>query len=97
MSTLAVIGTVDVAPGRQDEVLSALKAHKDRVLKDEPEVLKFEILVPREDDTRILLFEVYQDDTAFDLHRTKPSITQFRGETAGMGVKISITRCAILG
>jgi (4S)-4-hydroxy-5-phosphonooxypentane-2,3-dione isomerase len=96
MSKLAIVGTIDVAPGRRDEVLSALKAHKDRVLKDEPGVLKFEILVPREDNTRILLFEVYQDDATFELHRTNLSITQFREETAGMDVKISITRCAIL-
>jgi (4S)-4-hydroxy-5-phosphonooxypentane-2,3-dione isomerase len=96
MSKLAVIGTIDAASGRRDDVLSALKAHKARVLKHEPGVLKFEILVPREDDTRILLFEVYQDDATFEQHRTKPSITQFREETAGMGVKISITRCGIL-
>jgi (4S)-4-hydroxy-5-phosphonooxypentane-2,3-dione isomerase len=96
MPKLAVIGTIDTAPGRRDEVLTALKAHKDRVLKDEPGTLKFEILVPREDDERILLVEVYQDDTTFELHRTKPSITQFREETTGMDVKISITRCALL-
>jgi (4S)-4-hydroxy-5-phosphonooxypentane-2,3-dione isomerase len=95
MSKLAVIGTVDMAPGRRSEVLAALKAHKDRVLKDESGTLKFEILTPREDETRILLFEVYQDDAAFELHRTKPSITRFREETAGMGVKISINRCAL--
>jgi (4S)-4-hydroxy-5-phosphonooxypentane-2,3-dione isomerase len=96
MLKLAVIGTIDTAPGRRDEVLAALKAHKDRVLKHEPGTLKFEILVPQEDDARILLFEVYQDDATFELHRTKPSITQFREETAGMGVKIATTRCALL-
>jgi hypothetical protein len=37
MSKLAVIGTIDVTPGRRDEVLTALKTHKDRVLKVSPE------------------------------------------------------------
>jgi autoinducer 2-degrading protein len=96
MPNLAVIGTIETAPGKRDEVLTALKAHKERVLKDEPGILKFEILVPREDDARILLFEVYQDDATFELHRTKPSITQFREETSGMGVKIAATRCAFV-
>ena len=96
MSKVAVFGTIDTAPGRRDEVLAALKAHKDRVLKDEPGTLQFELLVPREDDARILLFEVYQDDATFELHRAKPSITQFREETTGMGLKIATMRCALL-
>jgi (4S)-4-hydroxy-5-phosphonooxypentane-2,3-dione isomerase len=96
MSKLAIIGTTQVVPTRRGEVLAALAAHQARCLRDEPGTLRFEILVPREDDTRILLYEVYQDDAAFELHRNSPSIAQFRKETADLGVTISITRCAPL-
>jgi hypothetical protein len=30
------------------------------------------------------------------VHRNGPSIAQFREETAGMGVKIHVTRCALV-
>ena len=94
MADLAIIATIEVAPGRRDELVPLLLAHRARCLKDEPGTLQFEVLVPRGDDTRVLLYEVYRDDAAFDAHRSAPSVLQWRAETAGMVVKIDVTRCA---
>ena len=97
MPKLAIIGTIEVTSGRRDQVLPLLMAHRARCLKDEPGItLQFEVLAPYEDDTKRLLYEVYRDDAAFELHRNGASIAQFREETAGMGVKISVTRCALV-
>ena len=97
MPKLAIIGTIEVTSGRRDQVLPLLMAHRARCLKDEPGItLQFEVLAPYEDDTKLLLYEVYRDDAAFELHRNGASIAQFREETAGMGVKISVTRCALV-
>jgi len=93
MSKLVVVGTVEVAPGKRDQVLPLLMAHRDRCLKDEPGTLRFEMVLPREDDSKILIHEVYQDDAAFALHRSSPSIAQWRQESAGLGVKVLATRC----
>ena len=93
MSSLAIIATIEVAPERRHQLMPLLMAHRDRCLKDEPGItLRFEILLPRDDDGKVLSYEVYRDDAAFDVHRNGPSIAQFREETAGMGVKISVTR-----
>jgi (4S)-4-hydroxy-5-phosphonooxypentane-2,3-dione isomerase len=96
MPKLALIGTIEVAPGRRDQLLPLLMAHRARCLKDEPGTLQFEVLAPHEDDTRVLLYEVYRDDAAFDVHRNAPSIAQWQEETAGMVVKIYGTRCALV-
>ena len=96
MPKLAIIGTLEVAPGRQDEVLPLLMAHRARCLKDEPGTLQFEVLVPREEDTKVLLYEVYRDDAAFEVHRNGRSMAQFRQDTAGMRVKLHATKCALL-
>ena len=97
MAKLAIMGTIEVAPGRRDQLLPLLMAHKARCLKDEPGItLQFEILLPHDDDTKVLLYEVYRDDAAFDAHRNGPSIVRFREDTAGMIVKLSVTRCAVL-
>jgi quinol monooxygenase YgiN len=97
MPKLAIIGTIEVTPGRRDQLLPLLMAHRARCLKNETGItLRFEVLAPYEDDTKVLLYEVYRDDAAFELHRNGASIAQFREETAGMGVKISVTRCALV-
>ncbi|MFQ3458525.1 antibiotic biosynthesis monooxygenase [Bradyrhizobium sp. UFLA01-814] len=84
MPKLALIATVEVAPEKRDRA---------RSLRDEPGTLNFEILVPREDAAKLLIYEVYQDDAAFEAHRNARSIAQFREESAGLGIKISATRC----
>jgi len=97
MSKLAIIGTIEVAPGRRDQLLPLLMAHRARCLKVEPEItLQLEVLAPRDDDTKVLLYEVYRDDAAFDVHRSGPSIAQFREESAGMIEKLSVTKCSFV-
>jgi (4S)-4-hydroxy-5-phosphonooxypentane-2,3-dione isomerase len=93
MPKLAIIATIDVAPGRRDQLLHLLMAHKARCLEDEPGTLQFEVMVPREDNAKVLLYEVYRDDAAFDTHFNGASITRLREEAAGMILKIQGTRC----
>ncbi|VIO78913.1 hypothetical protein CI1B_75860 [Bradyrhizobium ivorense] len=93
MPKLAIIATIDVAPGTRDKVLPLLMAHRTRSLKDEPGTLEFNVLVPRDDAAKLLLHEVYQDEAAFEAHRNAPSIAQFRKESAEFGVKVAGTWC----
>ena len=96
MSKFATVVTVEVSPGRKDQLLPLLMAHKARSLKDEPGTLQFEILLPHGDDTKVLTYEVYRDDAAFEVHRNGPSLSRWREDTAGMVVKIYGTRCRVL-
>ena len=96
MAKFAIVATIDVAAGRRDELLTLLTAHRARCLKDEPGTLQFDVLLPREDDTKLLSYEVYRDAGAFELHRNGRSIAQWREETAGMIARINVTRCAVL-
>ena len=95
MPKLAIVATMDITPGRREEFLPLLMAHRARCLKDEPGTLHFEVLVPREDNSKLLLFEVYQDDAAFEKHFNGPSITRLREESAGMIVNLQGTRCSL--
>ena len=96
MPKLAIIGEIQAAPGCRDQIVTLLLAHKARCLKDEPGSLQFEILTPREDETSVLLYEAYQDDDAFELHRNGPSIARWREETAGMVEKLHVTKCVLV-
>jgi quinol monooxygenase YgiN len=96
MPKFANVVTIEVAPGRRDQLLPLLAAHKERCLKDEPGTLEFEILLPKDDDTKVLSYEVYQDDSAFEVHRNGRSLAQLREEIAGIVVKLRGTRCAVV-
>ena len=95
MPKLAIIGRVEVAPGSIEKVLPLLAAHRDRCLRDETGTLKFEVLRPRDDDTVILLYELYQDDAAVEAHFNGPSRARFQNE-AGQMVRITATRCTLV-
>jgi (4S)-4-hydroxy-5-phosphonooxypentane-2,3-dione isomerase len=96
MPKFANVVTIEVAAGRRDQVLSLLAAHKARCLKNEPGTLQFEILLPKDDHAKVLSYEVYRDDAAFEVHRNAPSLAQWREETAGMVVKLHGTRCVVV-
>ena len=96
MPKFAIAATLDIAPGRRDEFLSLLMAHKARCLKDEPGTIQFEVLRPLDENTKVMLHEVYRDEAAFDAHSEGASITRLRKEATGMVVSRSLTRCTLL-
>ena len=95
MSKFANVVTIQVEPGRRDQVVTLLLAHKAR-LKDEPGTLQFEVLLPKDDDTKVLAYEMYRDAAAFEVHLSGPSLAQWKEETAGMVVKLHGVRCAVV-
>ena len=96
MPRFANVVTIEVTPGQRDQILTLLEAHKARCLKDEPGTQQFEILLPKDDDTRVLSYEVYRDEAAFEVHRNGPSLAQLREEMVGLVVKLQGTRCAVV-
>jgi len=92
MPKFALIASIEAAPGRRDELLPLLLAHRARCLKDEPGTLLFEVMLPRDEQTKIMLYEVYTDEAAFNAHSSGPSIARLRKEGGEMMVKVSSTR-----
>jgi quinol monooxygenase YgiN len=95
MPKFANVVTIEVAPGRRDQVVTLLAAHKAR-LKNEPGTLQFEVLLPKDDDTKVFSFEMYRDAAAFEVHLNGPSLAQLREEIAGMVTKLPGIRCAVV-
>ena len=95
MPKFANVVTIEVAPGHRDQVVTLLLAHKAR-LKDEPGTLQFEVLLPKDEDTKVLSFEMYRDAAAFEVDLKGPSLAQLLKETAGMVMKLHGVRCAVM-
>jgi quinol monooxygenase YgiN len=96
MAKLANVVSIHVKPGKLDAVLTALLAHKARCLRDESGTLQFEILRPLGDDSRLMTYEVYQDDAAFETHRAAPSLAQLLSETKAIVADLHGARCAVV-
>jgi quinol monooxygenase YgiN len=95
MPKFANVVTIEVGPGQRDQVVALLAAHKAR-LKDEPGTLQFEVLLPKDDDSKVLSFEMYRDAAAFEAHLKGQSLAQLREETAGMVMKLHGVRCTVV-
>jgi quinol monooxygenase YgiN len=93
MSQSAIIGTIEVQPGTRDEVLRAALAHRQRCLKDEPGTLAFEVLVPLEDSTKLLFYELYTDSAAVDAHMKGKSMAQLQSEVGSKIRSLSAIQC----
>lgn len=92
MPTLGIVATIEAEPGRMDELLPLLMAHRARSLKDEPGTLQFDFLIPRDDKSKVLLIEFYRDEDAFKAHVSGASMATFREQSAGMVAKMTGTR-----
>jgi (4S)-4-hydroxy-5-phosphonooxypentane-2,3-dione isomerase len=90
MPKLAIVATIEVAPGRRGELLPLLAAHRARCLKDEPGTVQFDVPLPQEGDTKI-----YRDQAALDAHLNGSSLARLRKEAAGMMAGVSGTRCVV--
>jgi (4S)-4-hydroxy-5-phosphonooxypentane-2,3-dione isomerase len=95
MSKFANVVTIEVVPGQRDQVVTLLLAHKAR-LKDEPGTLQFEVMLPRDEDTKVRVYEMYRDVAAFEVHLNGPSLAHWKKDTAGMVVKLQGVRCAVM-
>jgi quinol monooxygenase YgiN len=93
MAKFAIVATYEIAPGQIDAFLPLLLVHRDRCLKDEPGTLRFDVLRP---ENNLMLYEVYEDEAAFQVHRNGPSIARFREEAAGVVRKLTFIRCSLL-
>jgi quinol monooxygenase YgiN len=92
---LANVVTIEVAPEQRDQIVASLLAHKAR-LKGEACTLQFEVLLPKDDNTKVLSFEMYRDAAAFEVHLNGPSLAQLREEIAGTVKKLHGVRCTVV-
>jgi quinol monooxygenase YgiN len=95
MPKFALIASIDVAPGRRDEFVPLLQAHAARCLKDEPGTLQFDVLLSHDGGDKVMIYELYEDEAAFDAHSKGASIVQLRKEAGSMMAKVSGTRCSL--
>jgi autoinducer 2-degrading protein len=75
---IALFVTLDVRPALQERLLKAIMAQGAASLEREPGCLQFDVCLDSGNPNRVLLYEVYEDEAAFDAHGKPPHFAVWR-------------------
>jgi quinol monooxygenase YgiN len=68
LAAFAILVEFTVKPGQADRFRKLVVANAEQSLRDEPGCRRFDVLDDPADPQRIVLYEIYRDAAAFDLH-----------------------------
>ena len=66
-----------IKAGQVDALMKELAANASGARETEPGCLQFDVLVDPKDPARIMLYEVYQDEAAFEAHQLTPHFKKY--------------------
>ena len=82
-SLLIVHVDISVVPDHVDDFLAATEVNA-RASRQEPGVVRFDVLRDRDDSGHVVLVEIYRDDEAAAAHKTAAHYSKWRDAVAPM-------------
>ena len=92
---LALIVEMHLRPGRSTEFLPLILENGRRSIADEPGCRRFDVLAPAEGADRVVLYEIYDDEAAFDAHRTTDHYIEFRAAARDLITETVVQRFSV--
>ena len=91
--------TVEFAlkPESRDRFLELVRENAKKSLHNEKGCRRFDVCVPRDGSAQVFLYEVYDDEAAFDAHVETEHFKAFAAATTGMVENRRILRLELLG
>ena len=74
-----LVVNIRIKPEHLDKFMQALKVNAAEARK-EPGCKQFDVLVDPTDKTKVMLYEVYNDDKAFEAHQQTPHFKKYLAE-----------------
>jgi len=87
-----VIAEFEVSPYHKAEFLEVCGFDSVRSTEDEAGCRQFDVLTTEDSPTSVVLYEVYDDRAAFDVHVTMPHYAVFAEAVKRMGVETKAVR-----
>ena len=78
MTAIAIYVEYDVKPECRGAFEAAIRDHAAGTMEDEEGCERFDVLIPREDIGKVMVYEVYRDDAALAIHNRSPRLPQVR-------------------
>jgi (4S)-4-hydroxy-5-phosphonooxypentane-2,3-dione isomerase len=75
---IALFVTLHVRPGQRERLMAGITVQGATSLAQESGCLQFDVCVDTADPDRVLLYEVYEDQTAFEAHGQTPHFAAWK-------------------
>lgn len=95
MSRFAIIVEFALEDGSFDRFHSCVLENAEKSVALEAGCHRFDVLIPDDKEGRIVLYEIYEDADAFEVHQTTPHFQQFAADTQGLIRERSLSRFAL--
>ena len=82
--TVSLFVRIELKPGTRDAFLKRVKVHQNNVRTNESYCQRFDVLVPQDENDVVCLYEVYDDEAAFEKHNETPYFAEYRADTGPM-------------
>jgi quinol monooxygenase YgiN len=89
---LVVTVRFDAAAGWEEAFLTRVRRQAADSLAREPGCSRFDVCTPEAGAGQVLLYEIYDDAAAFDLHLKSEHFLAFNAETAGWTTSKTVER-----
>ena len=73
-----IVAPIQIKEGHKEEFIKALLEDAQGSVRDEPGCLRFDVVQDGGEPNRIWLYEVYQDEAAFQAHTQAPHFLKWR-------------------
>lgn len=95
MSAVVLFVELKIAPGQRDNFVARAREHRNNVLKYEAACQRFDISVADDSDDTVRLYEVYDDEAAFDHHMNTPYMQEYRADTGEWVADRNLSKCTL--
>jgi (4S)-4-hydroxy-5-phosphonooxypentane-2,3-dione isomerase len=92
MSRIMIVVEFEVKPEHRIAFIELMKGHAQRS-RAEDGCQQFDVLLPQEDQSRVLLVEAWRDQAALDVHSRGPMLAKTRETYQPWLVSRKATRC----
>lgn len=87
MANFVLIVEFEIQPENADKFVELINENARQSVKLEPGCHQFDVVRALDDKTKIKLYEVYEDEAAFQAHIKMPHVADFFGKAKPMIVK----------
>lgn len=96
MAKVVLVVELEIEPVQFDTFVDIVTKHGANSLKIEEGCLRFEVLKPRESRNKVILVEMYADDSALDSHWNSEHMAAYREKVSKMIISRVATRCDLV-
>lgn len=87
-----IIAEFEVKPDKLEHFLELARTDASHSVAREPGCHQFDVTLDREQPNRVVLYEVYENEAAFEAHLETPHLAAFRAGIANLIVSRNVRR-----